>query len=45
LNEETFQAVKTAGSLYQIKLVEGDGSDNFVLSSVPGCQLLRANFR
>lgn len=50
LNEETFQAVRAAGSLYQLKLVDGssrgnDISNNFVLSSVPGCQLVRANFR
>ncbi|CAB9525074.1 expressed unknown protein [Seminavis robusta] len=46
LNEQTFLDNKAAGSLYQLKLVEegSDGSD-FILSSVPGCQLLRANFR
>lgn len=46
LNQETFNAVRAEGSMYQLKLVEGDGeSDDFILSSVPGCQLLRANFR
>lgn len=47
LNQETFQRVRAEGSLYQLKLVPeggGDGED-FVLASVPGCQLLRANFR
>jgi len=47
LNKETYLAAKTAGSIYQLKLVAdgGEASDDFILASVPGCQLLRANFR
>ena len=44
LNEETFHAVKAPGSMYQLKLIEGDGPE-FILSSVPGCQMVRAHFR
>jgi hypothetical protein len=46
LNDETFLAAKQPGTMYQLKLVEGDDlSSNFLLTSVPACQLLRANFR
>lgn len=30
--------------LYQLKLVE-DGTNNYVMASVPACQIKRANFR
>ena len=46
LNEETFLASKAPGAIYQLKLVDdASTSGDFVLASVPGCQLLRANFR
>lgn len=46
LNDETFLAAKQPGAMYQLKLVEGDDlSSNFLLTSVPACQILRANFR
>ena len=49
VNKESYLAAKETGAMYQLKLVEDSGAadngDSFVLSSVPGCQLLRANFR
>lgn len=48
LNDETFASARKPGAMYQLKLVEGDGghsSEDFLLTSVPACQLLRANFR
>jgi hypothetical protein len=45
LNDATFLAAKSAGAMYQLKLAEGDDSSNFLLTTVPACQLLRANFR
>lgn len=50
LNKESYLAAKATGSLYQLKLEEGDNkkvsnSEGFILSSVPGCQLLRSSFR
>jgi hypothetical protein len=46
LNENTFLASKAAGAMYQLKLVDDANTHgDFVLTSVPGCQLLRANFR
>ena len=46
LNKETYLGAKAPGAIYQLKLVEeGDSKGSFVLSSVPGCQLLQSNFR
>ena len=46
VSKETYLAAKASGAMYQLKLVEEGGSkESFVLSSVPGCQLLQSNFR
>ena len=49
LTKEAYLAAKAPGAMYQLKLFEeGGGSkdkNSFVLSSVPGCQLLQSNFR
>jgi len=46
LTKDAYKAAKAPGAMYQLKLEEDGGSpDTFVLTTVPGCQLLRANFR